>query len=301
MKVEYLKEFYTLTEFMSFTNAAEKLYITQPALSRHITSLEEELGVLLLRRTTKSVELTEAGRILHDALPALITGYDNAVSQIRQLGSERKKVLRIGLPAVSVNDYLGDIPSIFQAECPGTELSYHFGEPEDNSDRLFRGDLDLIMTAHIPFPNAELLRFTDYLSEPMIVMFHEDDPLAEKERVRLEDLRSYTFVINDSPYYSVIWDKFAMECQWTGFTPKKVIPLKQMGTVLAYVRQGRGIAVVGSHHRALAMHKLAYRVIDEPSCNRMLALACRASDTNPMIDRFIEIFIKNIKREIFLQ
>ena len=69
MKMEYLKEFYTLAEFLNFTNAAEKLYITQPALSRHITSMEEELGVTLLKRTTKSVELTKAGAMLHDALP----------------------------------------------------------------------------------------------------------------------------------------------------------------------------------------------------------------------------------------
>lgn len=295
MKMEYLKEFYTLAEFLNFTNAAEKLYITQPALSRHITSMEEELGVTLLKRTTKSVELTKAGAMLHDALPPIMTEYDNIISQIRDLDKKQKKELRLGLPAVPVNDYLSDIPTLFQAECPGTELSYHFGEPEDNINRLIHGELDVIMTAHIPFPNMELVRFTDYYSEPMIVMFNAEDPLSQKEVVHLTDLKDYTFVVNDSAYYHVIWEKFVSECKWAGFTPKETITVKQMGNVLAHIRQGRGITVVGGHHSALATHKLAYKPIAERSCNRMLSLACRASDTNPMVDRFIEIFIQHVK------
>lgn len=292
MKIEYLKEFFALTEYLNFTQTAEHLYITQPALSRHIALMEEELGMPLLKRTTKSVELTQAGAMLRDVLPGILEQYDSVVNQMKNLDHRGKRVLRFGIPAVAVNDYLGRVPAIFREKYPDVELSFVSDEPEMNIAALLRGDLDLIMIAHIPFPNAGQLTFQDYITEPLVVICKDDDPLARKTRVKLEDLENYTFLCNDSPYYSVIWDKIRMQCQWSGFTPRMPMFYKQMDAVLVSVRQGLGVTIVGAHHRTLATQGLTYVVLDEESCFRKLSVAYRSSDHNPLIPCFIDIFAR---------
>lgn len=290
MKIEHLKEFYTLANYLNFTITAEHLYITQPALSRHIALVEEELGTALLKRTTKSVELTEAGEMLRAALSPIISQYDTVIEQIKNLGKDSKATLRIGIPAVAVNDYLGQAPRVFQERYPEVEMQYVFNEPEDNIRALLHGELDMIMIAHIPFPNAEQLDFYDCITEPLVVICREDDPIAGKDSVKLEDLKSYSFVCNGSNYYSVIWNKILAQCQWSGFTPEPPLIVDQMDAVLASVRQGYGITIVGAHHHTLAANGLTYVVLNEPGCYRRLSIAHKHSNRNPMIQAFIDIF-----------
>ena len=290
VKIEHLKEFYSLSEFLNFTQTAEHLFITQPALSNHIALMEKELGTQLLRRTTKSVELTQAGAILRDALPEILEKYESVIGQLRHLDGKQEKNLRIGLPAVAVNDYLGQAPTVFRSRYPEVSLSYVSNEPEDNIAALLREELDLIVIAHIPFPHANQLTFYDYLTEPLVVICKSDDPLARKGTVSLADLKDYTFLCNESAYYAVIWEKIKMECRWAGFTPKKPLFFRQMDAVLVSVRQGLGITIVGGHHRTLATQGLGYAVLEDKSCMRKLSNACKAGNSNPYIPLYIETF-----------
>jgi DNA-binding transcriptional LysR family regulator len=290
MKISYLKEFFVLSEFLNFTKAAEHLFMTQPALSRHISILEENLNILLVERTTKYVELTEAGKLLKEALPSILGEYELVVSKLNAMSAKSLYCLRVGIPSVSVNDYLGKVPEVFKQKYPNIGLTFYPNGPEENISALFHSELDIIMVSNIPFPNASLLTFHDYAVEPMIVVCREDSPLAKKKSVTLYDLKDYNFLCNKSSYYGAIWEYLALQCKWSGFTPKGPIYSNNMDSTLVSVRQGQGIAIVSMHHKSLALQGLVYVTLEETSCIQKMSLAYRSADNNPAIPKFIEVF-----------
>ena len=289
MKISYLKEFCVLSDLLSFTHAAEQLYITQPALSRHIRLLEEEYGVSLIRRTTKSVELTDAGAKLKASIAPILEQYDAAVAAVKNKENPNAPLLRVGIPSVAVNNYLGRVPDLFRKACPGAALSFYPEDPETNLNRLFNGELDLIMISNIPFPHASLLDFHDYSVSPMIIVCSSGLPIADRESVTLGELKDYTFYVKNSSYYEVFWERISLQCKWAGFQPKMQL-CASMDEAIVAARQGFGIVALTPHHRSLASAGLSSLTLDEPSCIIRSSLAWLKTNTNPLIPKFIEIF-----------
>ena len=88
MKIEYISEFIALAELNNYTLAAQKLFITQPALSRHMTALEESIGAKLIQRSTHDVKLTENGHKAHEAFKEIINIYDSLARDIYNSNNE---------------------------------------------------------------------------------------------------------------------------------------------------------------------------------------------------------------------
>lgn len=290
MKIEYLYEFFRLSKFGNFSRAADELYMSQSSLSRHIIQMEEELGVLLLRRSSKSVELTDAGQILCESLETILREYDLAVSRMVQLGDREDRKLRIGLPSVPTNDYLGDTILEFNRKYPNVECIATFAHPEQNIAALLKGELDIIHIARIPFPNYELLKFHNIKQEDLILVANENDPVVQKPTVVLEELEGLKFIGNNTAYFKVIWDRVAMLCSWKGIAINLSRTYDGMDQLLNAARQNKGVLIIGEHHKSMVMNGLAYAHIKDPGTVRDISFAHRVYDTNPLLAEFVNCY-----------
>lgn len=184
MELDYLHEFVTLAQICNFQKAANMLYISQSSLSKHIMSLEEELGNSLFIRTTRKVELSGFGSAF---LP-----YAVQIDRIRQEYTaatatsplpESKKLV-IGMLPFSVIYDLTDLIPWFKNEYPSYQLEIVSGETEELRELLRRRQCDAVIVRELPGKEEEFCRLI-YTTDPMTAILPAVHPLAREKRISL--------------------------------------------------------------------------------------------------------------------
>ena len=159
MEIHQIRYFLSVAEFLNFTRAAESCHVAQPALSRAVKALEEELGGLLFHRDNRNIQLTELGRMVH---PHLAEFYANSKS-IKQIALDFSKLdktpLRLGVMSTIAPDQFIDLIGDLRAIHPGIELHLCDSSAPDLRRRLLGGDLELAIYA-LPGEEPTCLLYT---------------------------------------------------------------------------------------------------------------------------------------------
>lgn len=161
MTLTNIKYFITTAECLSFSKAAEQLFITQPALSRQIIAMEKELNVLLfIRHKNHTIELTPAGKILLDSFKNIYNEYTTSVDRARKIAFNIHSELKIGiLQGTSISSFMPNIVMEFKKHYPNIDLNmkyYSFGQL---TNLLYKKELDLIITLYFSIENLKNLSF----------------------------------------------------------------------------------------------------------------------------------------------
>ncbi|MFG2339851.1 LysR substrate-binding domain-containing protein [Streptomyces yangpuensis] len=184
-----LRYFAAVAEEGSLTGAAKRLFVSQPALTKQIRRLEDNLGVRLFARSRSGMALTEAGDELASRVSALLDGWDEAV----QATGRTARVLRLGfLDAGSV----GAVPEViaeFRHAQPGWRVELRQFAWSDPSAGLARGEVDAAVV-RLPFPKQERFAVQELFSEERGVLLPARHPLAESETVEFRELWDEPFV-----------------------------------------------------------------------------------------------------------
>jgi len=166
MRLSYFKEFLVLAQYKSFSEAADYLYISQSSLSKHIARIEEELGVVLINRTSQ-LELTEAGIYFVNWLNVMLPQYDSLVNEIRLLGEGFNGSLRIGLLYYTKELMIPTIEE-FVRQYPKIKIDYIFGTPNDLYSSLFNNTIDLGFAMNVKTSNKEELAAVNLYDEQIV-------------------------------------------------------------------------------------------------------------------------------------
>ncbi|NEC65537.1 LysR family transcriptional regulator [Streptomyces sp. SID9727] len=184
-----LRYFAAVAEKGSLTGAAEGLFVSQPALTKQIRRLEDDLGVRLFTRSRSGMALTEAGRELASRVPALLDGWDEAV----QATGRAARVLRLGfLDAGAVGAVL-EVIAEFRQTRPEWRVDLRQFDWSDPSAGLVRGEVDAAVV-RLPFPGQEGLVVRELFVEERGVLLPARHPLANRETVDFQDLWDEPFV-----------------------------------------------------------------------------------------------------------
>lgn len=290
--IEHFRQFLTLSKYLNYSTAAESMFITQPALSRHISALERELDIKLFDRTTQSVKLTPAGEMFRDRISALVDDYDDICSRMRILKSGYSRRLRISVPYYAMNDYLGSVPERFSSKYPEVKLQYIIGDPNEAFEALVEKNVDLAITASYPMPNMNGLERQDLFEERLGVLINKNDPLASRKELSLTDLRDYDFFSVGNNYFSASWHHTVSMCRRAGFTPKGPALFNQMEALFMGIRRGDGITVIGRHLRTADSEKIAYVPLSEPYCKRKVCVWYDRENENEAVQKFIRLYVQ---------
>ena len=194
MELQNLMAFIQVSETGSFSRAAEKLYVTQPAVSKRITALEQALKVQLFDRIGKTVQLTEAGRALLPSARRIINELDESRRIISNLSGRVAGALRIGTSHHIGLHRLPPVLRSFTADYPEVELDIHFMDSEEACEAVLRGDLELAIATLPSRPDKKLTTHIIW-HDPLDFVVGNQHPLAQQTEMTLADLLQYPAIL----------------------------------------------------------------------------------------------------------
>ena len=290
MRIEYLKEFVMLSKNLNFSITADQLYITQSVLSRHMSSLEEELGVQLLNRTTKYVALTELGEFFLNKITKIVSDYDALTEELILRQKNYKHTLRLGVNFYSFQYYLGGIPTYFDKYYPQTMITYKTGSPDELLSDLLNDELDAIITSNLPFEGHEQLSFYNIFEEPLYVMLPKAHPLAEKESLSYADLIGQSFIGVDTKNYNAVWNYISICLKKANVTPYMRTRYLQPEQAAIAVQNGSGVFIEGTLLRYLTNDSLVVLPLTGEGSRRTISVAYQNNMKTPSIAQLIDAY-----------
>lgn len=261
LKLRQLTYFIAVAEELSFRRAAERLFITQPPLSRQIKMLEDRLGVSLLDRDRRGVRMTEAGaRLLVDAR-ALVKGSEQVVAR---LGSERSTAqaeLALGITTVIDASLFAWVEGAFAQRFPGVHLTVKRQISSQSIRDLHRGHLDV---AVIGLPSrAEDLTITHLFDERMVACMASDHPAAKKRRVSIREFAQDKLFWFDRKLNPAYHDLCQKVFDRLGFRPERIPEPADHHVLLGLVACGQGVALVPQSLKSITRTGISYTEIRE--------------------------------------
>jgi DNA-binding transcriptional LysR family regulator len=240
MELRQLQYFAAVARHRHFSRAAEDLFVTQSAVSQQVRRLEAELGLALLRRTPRGVELTPAGA-------DLLRHAEAVLAEVERARADMDRHAGIARGAVRVAAVAGDAPRLpealaaFHREHPGIQLALRQGSAAEVAALMGGGGADVGVVALAGSPPAGT-RATPLPPEPLRVACAPDDPLAGAEAMPLTALRGRPFILSERG--TALRIAVMAACQSAGFSP---VPLLEVGdplTVRVLAHGGLGISLV---------------------------------------------------------
>jgi LysR family carnitine catabolism transcriptional activator len=236
--VRQLRAFLSLAELRSFTRAASRSHLSQPAFSALIRALEESVGARLFDRDTRNVDLTVEGRLFEESARRLVRDFDQALVDVRDHAARRRgRVAMALLPSLAAG-WLPPVLAGFRHAHPGIALEVADVLSEACLDRVRGGSADFALAA-TRADTAEL-RTELFCTDRFHLVCRHDHPLARRRELRLKDLAAEPFVemSRDSSVRQYL-DAAIHPLQMNG-----VLEVEQLATVMGMVRHGLGISVV---------------------------------------------------------
>lgn len=176
-----------LAQSLNFNRAAENLYISQPTLTYHIKTVEDEIGFPLFHRSGKGATLTPAGQQFCQTLRVIQSEMKRAIEQGQNFSSRYQSNLTIGLPMRSAIYFLPKAIEIFEQSHPGVSITPEF-TPLHNYDRFLQGEQDMVFAREEDMKRIPDLQIHPLFKSHIYLITEKNDPLASKELIVLEDL-----------------------------------------------------------------------------------------------------------------
>ena len=244
MELRLLRYFLTVAKEQNFTKAAEQLHITQPTLSRQMTALEEDLGVMLFVRGGRSVTLTDEGILLKRRALEILELEEKT---LEELGGREKPVtgtVTVGCGEFAAVETLAQICDTYRKKYPGVQIRLHTATADSVYEMMNRGLVDIgLFMEPVDTQEMDYIRIVD--SDSWVVGMRPDDPLAEKNRIEKADLLDKPLIL---PERVNVQSEFA---NWFGrdFDRLQVSFLSNLGTnagIMAMYGLGYPVSIAGA-------------------------------------------------------
>jgi DNA-binding transcriptional LysR family regulator len=198
MDFQQIKYFITAARCLNFSKAADQLFITQPALSRQIMSIENELNIQLFIRIGHDLKLTPAARVLYAEFSQLYEHYETSVERANKAQRALTGRLSIGvLDGARVDDVFTNILSDFEKNYSEVELVLRYMNLNDLISGLYEGSIDVAFTFFFEVDNRRYIEYKTVAESESVIAMNSAHPLAEKDYVRLGELENETFILLD--------------------------------------------------------------------------------------------------------
>jgi LysR family hydrogen peroxide-inducible transcriptional activator len=238
MDLDQLRYFLQIAERQSFTRAAEDLAISQPALSRSIQKLEEELGQPVFERKARSVSMTDAGILLQGRAQQVLSILENTKAEITDDGQSGR--LRVGAIPTIAPYFLPDLLRTFSREFPNVTLIVQELTTAALIHSLTHGEIDLaILALPVPVKHLEVEALFD---EELLLVLPPDHELVAKKTIQLRDVEPFPFVLLDEAH--CLSDNIASFCHQRSFHPVAVERTSQLAMVQELVSLSHGISMI---------------------------------------------------------
>ncbi len=277
LQIEY---FLAVARNRSFTRTAEELYVTQPAISRQISSLEAELGFTLFDRTSKKTSLTAEGVLFYGYFTRCKEEMAAIVEQARRANNAQAGAVSLGcLSGWDVSGFFPELIQRFRQTYPNVSLSMESRDFQGLMEAVKSEKLDAVITIDSAVEKNAALSMQKLTEIPRIILYSARHPKAALKQPRPEDFQDETFVVaadDDAARTRALVREY---CAQYGFTPRIQV-VSNIESMLVWVQNGLGVAIMD--HWAREVTNDAFRHITLDSSHDVI-LVWRKGSQNPAV------------------
>lgn len=241
MEIRHLKYFLMLAEELSFVKASEKLFISQPPLSRQIKELEDEIGTRLFNRNNKRVELTEAGKYFQKEAKEILLSLESISRRTKKIGDNLNGEFRIGYISSTFSRHITELIKYLSEEYPFVNFRLYEVPTVKQIVALEQGKLDLgILRGPLKSPKLKAeLWFKDSYS----IVFNKQI-IKIKHEEEAGQLKNERFIFYNKSYSPLYYETLLQICSKFGFTPEVVHESNNVSSILLLVKEGLGASIL---------------------------------------------------------
>ncbi|WP_407313615.1 LysR family transcriptional regulator [Desulfosporosinus sp. SB140] len=289
MEIRHLEYFMEVSRHKSFSKAAEVTHTSQPSISKAIKDLEIELGKTLFYRSTKYVELTDAGEIILEQAQQIVASFRNINAKLEGLTKLQTGKIHIGLPPITAVTTFSHLLSAFKNEYPKIQIQlFEFG-PKKIEASLQEGLLDIgIFTPE----DSNLFEWIWFEQDPLSVIMHPEHRLAQCSSIKYEDFYGEQLILFNSDYK--LHDIIIEGCKRAGVNPEIAFETSQRELMTQMVAAKLGLALLPSKIcKELNPQTIVSRPFSDSQLCLQLALAWKRGRYLPHAAQEFLDFLKN--------
>ena len=288
MELRHLRYFIAVAEELHFGRAALRLGMSQPPLSQQVKLLEEEIGVVLFKRTKRQVLLTPAGEVFLRETRKTLAQAKHTIQAAQRAARGEIGQLSVGFVSSAV---YGKVPSIFSLmrnRYPGVSLLLQDLTSEEQVEALKGNRIDVGLVRP-PVVDAESLTMRVIWQEALMVALPEGNPLTRKAAIAIEDLAEELFIQIPRHVAPGFYDQCIRICARAGFSPKIVQEARTTPTIVSLIAGGMGVAILPASLLSLQRSGVVYRPFKAPAPTTDMAVIWRPDDNSPTLLSFLDI------------
>ncbi|MGO4344008.1 LysR family transcriptional regulator [Paenibacillus sp. MCAF9] len=241
MDLKHLNYFVAVAEAGSFTQAARKLHVTQPSLSKMVRLLEEDLGAQLIDRSSKQIELTDAGISILRSAKQIIQSFEDMSSELEEVVKLKKGTLRLGIPPMVGGYFLPLIIEKFLSHYPQIRLHVIEQGGKSLEQDILHGELDFSMVI-LPVKDVERYHILPCINENLRLVVHAEHKLAGQSMIEMKQLESEPFIMFRKDF--TIHHLIKEHCEAAGFEPKIVFESSQWDFMTEMIAAKYGVTLL---------------------------------------------------------
>ena len=259
MELRHLRYFVAVCEALNFTKAAAQLRIAQPALSRQVQDLEDEIGVDLLKRSPRGVTITAEGKLFLEEAREVLKRADESVEKVRALARGEYGELHVGYAPSPTVEILPPALAAFQKAFPRVRVLLHDLSERELIDGLQDGTLELAVMPDAAALQSEGLEFEALRNYPICVALAPTHRFARLKSITLEKVAAEPLIgfrRKDYPEYYVGLDRIFSAL---GIKPRIAVECDSASSLITEVETGRGVALASPVFKHVSGKRLLYR------------------------------------------
>ncbi len=288
-----LKVFVSVARNLSFTKASKELFISQPAISKHIQELESMYGVRLFNRKGSHITLTEAGKLLKLKSESIIEQYNQLAFEMHLLHNELVGELRLGASTTIAQYVLPPLLARFTERYPQVKISLFNGNSQEIEQSLFRNELDCGLVEGIT--RESNLKYTHFLRDELVVIVRDGHPLANKEELTMDEFRANGLVLRERGSGTLdVFEKALSRLNIKLSMLNVQLFLGSTESIKLYLEHTDAMGVVSIRSVAREVVLGRFKIIDVPALfmEREFSFIELHGEGNPLVEQFMRFAAK---------
>lgn len=289
MNTEQLKCFLSVANHLNFTKAAKEFYVSQPAISHQISEFENELGIKLFHRSTRSVSLTRAGELFVEDAKKFLDYEIITKDKLKTLEKGKNLSLNIGYLSAACKPFLPDIINEFQKTYPEVEINLIRHDAQGLKTSLETRQYDIYFSTMedlIINKNYQCRKlFADYYSFAL----RKDHLLLLKNKINFDILNEQTLIIHNAEKSPFLTKQVFSVCKDIGFSPKRTLTFNRMEEIIFAAESGLGITILPDKFKDYLQTQLVFIPIEVETIST-IGIAWTENKGNPATPWFMEFF-----------
>ncbi len=287
LELRHLRYFLAVAEDLHFRKAAERLFISQPGLSRQIKELEKGIGVQLFERHKRKVELTKAGIYLKEEISKYFKELDHIIQHTKLLNDGLHGNLKFGYVGSAMQKIIPELLLEFRKKHPEILFSLKEMDNQKQIDDLLSRDLDIGFVRLERVPRG--LASFSILKEPFCLVLPKDHPIDSKNFKNLSQFKDESFILFDPKYSPSYYEKVMSIFDDNGFDPIVTHNTIHSSSIYKLIQNNFGISIVPRSLQVDHLKGIKFIELNKITQRTALLAVWNPNNRNPMLKSILEI------------